>query len=100
MARTAGIGRSDAASAGGGLVGPGSGVSPEYPWEKPLGARPLGDDRVEFRVWAPHAQSVGVRVSSHEIALGDAGFGVYEVVAPAHPGDDYLFVLDGHALPD
>jgi maltooligosyltrehalose trehalohydrolase len=28
------------------------------------------------------------------------GDGVYEVVAPARAGDDYLFVLDGHALPD
>ena len=75
-------------------------MSPTYPWERPLGARPLDDGRVGFRVWAPRAESVGVRLGDAEIGLEPAGYGVYEVVAPARAGDDYLFVLDGRALPD
>ena len=72
----------------------------EYPWERPLGARPLGDGRVEFRVWAPRAEHVALRLSGEELPLSEAGYGVYEVVAPARAGDDYLFVLDGEAFPD
>ena len=76
-------------------------MSGEYPWERPLGARPADDDHVEFRVWAPRpANAVAVRVGAAEHAMEDVGFGVYEVIAPAHAGEDYLFVLDGQALPD
>ncbi len=32
--------------------------------------------------------------------MEEAGDGVYEVVAPARAGDDYLFLIDGQALPD
>jgi maltooligosyltrehalose trehalohydrolase len=72
----------------------------EYPWERPLGARPLGQGLTEFRVWAPRAERVALRLSDEELALDDAGFGVYEVVAPARAGDDYRFLLDGEAFPD
>jgi maltooligosyltrehalose trehalohydrolase len=75
-------------------------VSCEYPWERPLGARPRGDGIVEFRVWAPRAQSIVLRVGEHDVALNDAGYGVYEALAPAEPGDDYVYVLDGRPLPD
>ncbi|HUA48340.1 MAG TPA: malto-oligosyltrehalose trehalohydrolase [Solirubrobacteraceae bacterium] len=75
-------------------------MSSQYPWERPLGARPRGDGRVEFRVWAPRAQSIVLRIGDREFDLDDAGYGVYEVVAPAAPGDDYWFVLDGRTLPD
>jgi maltooligosyltrehalose trehalohydrolase len=75
-------------------------VGAEYPWERPLGARVLVDEQVEFRVWAPRAERVAVRLGSDELALEDAGYGVYEVVAPAQAGDDYRFVLDGQELPD
>jgi len=71
-----------------------------YPWERPLGARPLDGERVEFRVWAPRAERVAVRLGGRELALEPVGFGVYEVVAPARAGDDYLFVLDDRPLPD
>ena len=77
----------------------GDGVA-EYPWERPLGAHPRGDGRVEFRVWAPHARQVVLRLGDHDIELDDAGFGIYETIAPAHAGDDYVFVLDGRELPD
>ena len=72
----------------------------EYPWERPLGARPLGDGRVEFRVWAPRAERIALRLGDSEVALDEAGYGVYEVVAPARAGDDYLFLLGGEPLPD
>ena len=51
-------------------------------------------------MWAPRAGSVAVRVAEREQRLEHAGYGVYEAVVPAHARDDYLFVLDGHGLPD
>jgi maltooligosyltrehalose trehalohydrolase len=77
----------------------GSGVA-EYPWERPLGARPRGDGTTEFRVWAPRAGSISLRLGDRDVALGDAGYGIYEAVTEAGPGDDYLYVLDGRPLPD
>ncbi len=75
-------------------------MSSSYPWERPLGARPLDHGRVEFRVWAPRADSVAVTLGEAEIALESVGYGIYEVVAPAGAGDDYWFVLDGRRFPD
>ncbi len=72
----------------------------EYPWERPLGACPRGDGTTEFRVWAPRAESISLRVGERDVGLDDAGYGVYEAVTEAHPGDDYVYVLDGESLPD
>jgi maltooligosyltrehalose trehalohydrolase len=73
----------------------------EYPWERPLGALCRGDGSSEFRVWAPRAKSISLRIGGdREIALQGAGHGVYEVVTEAAPGDDYVYVLDGKPLPD
>jgi maltooligosyltrehalose trehalohydrolase len=70
-------------------------------WQRPLGAVPLAGGGTEFRVWAPAASRVAVRVHGSEHALESLGEGVFSGVAPAAPGDDYLLVLDGmHALPD
>jgi maltooligosyltrehalose trehalohydrolase len=55
---------------------------------------------VRFEVWAPHARSISLSLGDSTLDLSDAGDGVYEVVAPAHAGDDYLFVVDGRPLPD
>jgi len=77
----------------------GDGVA-EYPWERPLGAHPRADALVEFRVWAPHARRIALRLGDHDVDLDDAGYGIYETIAPARAGDDYMFVLDGHELPD
>jgi len=72
-----------------------------YPWERPLGARPIDDELTSFRVWAPRAESLALRLGRKpEIAFEHAGYGIYEVVAPARPGDDYWFVVDGRGLPD
>jgi maltooligosyltrehalose trehalohydrolase len=72
-----------------------------YPWERPLGARPVDDEHAEFRVWAPRAQNPVLRVNGADRALTDAGYGVYEAIVPAAPGDDYLYILNGtDELPD
>jgi maltooligosyltrehalose trehalohydrolase len=75
-------------------------VSAEYPWEAPLGARPLDDGLTAFRVWAPRASAVALALGTEQVSLEPAGYGIHEVVAPARAGDDYLFVLDGEAFPD
>src|SRR3954464_9061825 len=72
----------------------------EYPWERALGAVPGGDGTVEFRVWAPHAERVDVRVRGGDHELRAEGFGVRSARVPAAAGDDYVFVLDGRELPD
>ncbi len=71
------------------------------PWEEPLGARPLGDGRTAFRVWAPRASAVTVVRDGGETPLRDVGGGVFAGEAAASPGDDYrLRVDDGDPLPD
>jgi maltooligosyltrehalose trehalohydrolase len=65
-----------------------------------LGARPLDDGNSEFRVWAPRAESVAVRLPPGDVPLSPAEHGLFEGVAEARPGEDYWFVLDGTALPD
>lgn len=71
-----------------------------YPFERRLGARPLGDGRAEIRTWAPRAGAVAVRVGGREQPLEHAGLGIYEAVVPAAAGEDYVLLLDGVALPD
>jgi maltooligosyltrehalose trehalohydrolase len=65
-----------------------------------LGAHPAGEGHVEFRVWAPRADSISVHLRDSVLPLEPAGDGFYEVVAPARAGDDYLFVVDDRPLPD
>ncbi len=72
----------------------------EFPWERPLGARPISDEITEFRVWAPRAQTISLNVGDADLELTDAGYGVYEAQTPARPGDDYWFRVDGNLLPD
>ncbi len=82
-----------------------------YPWERPLGARPLEDGRTEFRVWSPRAEPRlildpprrGGRTSaavSGALPLEHAGDGIYEVVAEAAPGTDYCYQVGRRRLPD
>jgi maltooligosyltrehalose trehalohydrolase len=74
-----------------------------YPWERALGARPVDDDRAEFRVWAPRAETIELRLGAETLPLTDAGFGIHETVValpdPAQP-TDYEYLLDGRPLPD
>ena len=54
-----------------------------------------------FRVWAPRAKSLALRIRGEDIPMGDPDFlGFREVQAEAEHGDDYLYVVDGEALPD
>jgi maltooligosyltrehalose trehalohydrolase len=72
-----------------------------YPWERALGATPLADGLVEFRVWAPRAGgAVAVRVRGEDHPLEEEGLGVFAGRAPAAHGDDYAFVLGARPLPD
>ena len=75
-------------------------MTAEYPWERPFGARPGADGTTEFRVWAPRAESLALRVGGRAVGLADAGHGVREATIEAAGGDDYAFVVDGNELPD
>ncbi|HEU4975506.1 MAG TPA: malto-oligosyltrehalose trehalohydrolase [Baekduia sp.] len=69
------------------------------PWEQPLGACPVGDGRVRFRIWSRHAQPTLV-VGDAEHAMEDEGLGVWSATVPARAGDDYWYAIDGRRLPD
>ena len=70
-------------------------------WQRPFGAVPLQEGGTEFRVWAPSAARVDVRLHGRDHALAPLEGGIFAGEAFADPGDDYLFVLDGGAaLPD
>jgi maltooligosyltrehalose trehalohydrolase len=67
----------------------------------PLGAVPAADGLVDFRAWAPKADSVAVRLGDREERLESCADGVHEGRIDARPGDGYRYVLDGGtALPD
>jgi maltooligosyltrehalose trehalohydrolase len=69
-------------------------------WQRPLGALPLEEGAVEFRVWAPSASRLFVRVDGREHPLEPVGDGVWAVDVFADTGEDYVYVLDGQVLPD
>jgi maltooligosyltrehalose trehalohydrolase len=87
-------------------VTPTDAVSPlrvaRYPWEQRLGASPGDDGKTTFRVWAPRAERVVLRLEGEDHALeDDEGFGIRSVTVPARHGDRYAYVLDGgDELPD
>jgi maltooligosyltrehalose trehalohydrolase len=76
-------------------------VPRETPWRLEMGARPEGN-WTRFRVWAPRAGRVVVRVvGGGEVAMTPAGDGLHEAAAQAPPGTDYAYLLDGgQPLPD
>jgi maltooligosyltrehalose trehalohydrolase len=65
-----------------------------------LGAVPLAPGLVEFRVWAPAAESVAVEIGGAEHELADAGDGVFEGEIFAEAGADYRLVLPSGHFPD
>jgi maltooligosyltrehalose trehalohydrolase len=71
-----------------------------YPWERPLGARPVAPGRTEFRAWAPRAERITLELEGTEHALADAGFGVHEAELEAPAGARYRFVVGDTPLPD
>ena len=64
----------------------------DLPIRRPYGAVPVGDGSVEFRVWAPNARRVAVRLDDGDHDLAHVWDGVYERRVPAIPGDDYRYV--------
>ena len=74
--------------------------SPALPWEAPFGAFPVPGGDTRFRVWAPRARELALERGGAQTRLHEAGFGVFEVEAPATPGSDYAYVVDGERLPD
>jgi maltooligosyltrehalose trehalohydrolase len=67
------------------------------PFERPLGAVPR-EGGVEFRVWAPAAERIDVRVRGGDHPLVREADGVHAAVVAAAPGDDYRYVLDGRRV--
>lgn len=70
------------------------------PWERRLGATPVDDGLVEFRVWALHVGEIRVRVGDREHALTHVAHGIHEARVPARAGEDYVYVLGADQLPD
>jgi maltooligosyltrehalose trehalohydrolase len=65
-----------------------------------LGATPRGDGVVEFRVWAPAADSLRLLLNGaeHELEAREDGF--WAVDLAARHGDEYVYVGDGRDWPD
>jgi maltooligosyltrehalose trehalohydrolase len=69
------------------------------PWEQPLGATPVDDGQVRFRVVsADHEPRLLVGGAEHP--MEDEGHGTWAATVPAAAGDDYAYVVDGRRLPD
>jgi len=68
-------------------------------WELRLGARPRRDGSTVFRVWAPLAESVAVKVIRPEpqtVALERGAEDIFEAVVPGlGAGADYFYLIDG-----
>jgi len=62
----------------------------------------LEGGRAEFRVWAPHAQRVTLRlVEGGDLPMQRVADGTFSVRAPAQAGDRYFYLVDEHKpLPD
>jgi maltooligosyltrehalose trehalohydrolase len=74
-------------------------VTVSLPWEQPLGAVPLGDGTVRFRVFSlGHEPRLVVGDAEH--AMQDEGHGTWVATVAAAAGDDYAYVIDGRRLPD
>ena len=74
-------------------------------WSLDIGARPLGPYSVHFRVWAPRARNVAVRLvgrGEKTIPLEPRERGYFETTASGIPvGSRYVYVLDHEkARPD
>jgi maltooligosyltrehalose trehalohydrolase len=69
------------------------------PFEQPLGAVPVGEGRVRFRVFSLEHEPVLV-VGDVEHAMVDEGFGTWVATVAAVTGDDYTYIIDGARLPD
>jgi maltooligosyltrehalose trehalohydrolase len=73
-------------------------------WGLRFGARPQGDGSTAFRVWAPLAERVEVKVLGDEprtFPLEASGEGIFEARVPkVVAGADYFYVVNGNERPD
>jgi maltooligosyltrehalose trehalohydrolase len=69
------------------------------PFEQPLGAVPVGDGLVRFRVFSLEHEPVLV-VGDVEHTMVDEGHGTWVAAVAAAAGDDYAYIIDGTRLPD
>ena len=70
--------------------------------ELPFGAEPTGDG-VRFRLWAPRAKGVAVRLEGlvEAIPMNPEPDGWFSVTTDqAGPGSRYRYIVDGAAYPD
>src|SRR5204863_4514562 len=68
---------------------------------EPLGAIPRPHGTVEFRVWAPAAGRVDVRIGGETRGLAVEAGGTHAATLRTGPGDYYTYVVDGdRELPD
>ncbi|ACM19575.1 maltooligosyltrehalose trehalohydrolase, putative [Geotalea daltonii FRC-32] len=73
----------------------------ENRWKLGLGAELLDNDKAYFKVWAPKAGKVALRLFSPgsersiDLAAGEDGYFTTEV-EKVSAGDSYLYLLDGH----
>jgi maltooligosyltrehalose trehalohydrolase len=65
-----------------------------------LGATPRGAGVVEFRVWAPEARSLTLRLNGTDREVARAEDGFWSTEATAGQGDTYVYVVDGKEWPD
>src|SRR5690242_18153998 len=70
--------------------------------ELPFGAELAAGDGVRFRLWAPRAAAVALRLDgAGERPLEREEGGWFSLTAAeARPGTRYHYVVDGHAVPD
>ncbi|HEV7495687.1 malto-oligosyltrehalose trehalohydrolase [Baekduia sp.] len=76
-----------------------TGPSATLPFEQPLGAVPVGDGIVRFRVFSLEHEPVLV-VGEVEHVMVDEGYGTWVATVEAAAGDDYAYLIDGARLPD
>src|SRR6476619_6168575 len=58
-----------------------------------LGAQ-LRGEVCHFRVWAPKAKQVTLRLSERDLRMRPADWGYFELEEPAEAGDRYFYVVD------
>jgi maltooligosyltrehalose trehalohydrolase len=73
-------------------------------WELRFGARPQADGSTVFRVWAPRAESLALKVLGDEprtFPMSREGGGVFEARVPGvGAGAEYFYVVGGNDRPD
>ncbi|MBV8856710.1 MAG: malto-oligosyltrehalose trehalohydrolase [Acidobacteria bacterium] len=73
-------------------------------WELRFGARPQADGSTVFRVWAPRAEGLEVKVlgeGPRTFPLEEVGGGAFEARVPGvAAGADYFYVVNGNERPD